>query len=157
MAMNRGKQFEEIFKRNFLKLQGSSLTRLADQMSGYKGTSQNICDFIGYVYPNIFYAEVKSIKGNTFPLSNLTQYPKLALKVGIKGVRSGVIIWYQDHDRVLYVPTETITQLKKDNKKSVNIRKIDQDGYRYIEIPCIVKRVYPEGDYSVLCTLNEGD
>lgn len=69
----------------------STIDRLYDPTSGYLSIS-NISDFIAYNYPNIFYIETKSHKGNTFPLSNLTQYDKLVLKIGIKGVRAGVVI-----------------------------------------------------------------
>lgn len=36
MAINKGKQFEEKFKEDFLKLEGASLDRLYDTMNGYK-------------------------------------------------------------------------------------------------------------------------
>lgn len=71
MADNYGKQFEKKFKEDFLKIQNVSIDRIYDVTNGYSHIS-NICDFICYKYPNILYAEVKTIKGNTFPLSNLT-------------------------------------------------------------------------------------
>ena len=52
----------------------------------------NISDSIAYCYPFHFYLECKSIKGNTFPLSNLKQYDKLIDKRPVKGIRRGVII-----------------------------------------------------------------
>lgn len=61
-------------------------------MSGYKMTAKNLCDFICYFNKNLFLIEAKSIRGNTFPLSNLSQYDKLKAKVGIPGVRAGVVI-----------------------------------------------------------------
>lgn len=91
MAVNRGKQFEAHFKKDFMKLENSSIDRIYDSVSGFKAIT-NICDFIGYVFPNIFYIECKSIKGNTFPLTNLKQYDKLIAKKGIKGVRVGVVL-----------------------------------------------------------------
>ena len=104
MALNRGKQFENKFKEDFYKtMSNCSLDRLYDTTNGFKAISQ-VCDFIGYKQPNIFYLECKSHEGNTFPLNNLTQYNKLVAKVGIPGVRAGVIIWFIDHDRVIYVP-----------------------------------------------------
>lgn len=156
MAVNRGKQFEEKFKRDFSIIPNCSLDRLYDTTNGFKSIT-NICDFIGYVFPNIFYMEVKSIQGNTFPLRNLTQYSKMVRKVGIKGVRVGVIIWYTEKDRVIYIPIKTITQMIKDQKKSVNIRTIDSDGYRFIDIPSKKKIVFMDSDYSVLLDLEEGD
>ena len=157
MALNRGKQFENKFKEDFYKtMSNCSLDRLYDTTNGFKAISQ-VCDFIGYKQPNIFYLECKSHEGNTFPLNNLTQYNKLVTKVGIPGVRAGVIIWFIDHDRVIYVPINTITQLINDGKKSVNINKIEAEGYRIINIPSIKKRVFLDSDYSILMTLKDFD
>lgn len=92
MANNLGKKFEQKFKLDFLKtVKNSTIDRLYDTTNGYK-TIANISDFIGYSEPNIYYLECKSHLGNTFPLANLTQYDKLAEKVGIPGVRAGVVI-----------------------------------------------------------------
>ena len=92
MAINKGKAFEKKFAEDFIKtVPNCSLDRLYDSVSGFKSIS-NISDFIGYSKPNIFYLECKTHKGNTFPLTNLSQYDKLVNKVGIPGVRAGVII-----------------------------------------------------------------
>lgn len=91
MANNYGKKFEHKFEEDFLKIPGSSLDRLYDPGFGLRGVS-NICDFIGYIYPNIYYLECKSKKGNTFPLTNLTQYEKLLKKIKVRGAVVGVII-----------------------------------------------------------------
>ena len=154
MKQNLGKKFEEKFKNDWLKIPNSSIDRLYDTMNGYKTISQ-VSDFIGYVFPNIFYLECKSINGNTFPITNLTQYSKLVKKVGIKGVRVGVIIWYKEHERVIYVPISTLTEMIKDGKKSVNIKEID--NYRIVEIPSKLKRTFLDSDYSVLLDLEEGE
>ena len=158
MALNKGKQFEEHFKLDFIKsVDGAFLLRLPDQMSGYKGYSKNLCDFIAYKYPNIFLIECKSHEGNTFPLSKLTQYDLLSTKVGIYGVRVGVIIWFIDKDKVVYVPISEITKMKNDGKKSVNINMMNDDAYKLVEIPSEKKRVFLSCDYSVLLNLGEGE
>ena len=154
MNINRGKQFEAKFREDFLKISDVSIDRLYDQVSGMYGV-RNICDFIVYHYPNMFYIELKSHLGNTFPLSNLKQYEKLVTKVGINGVRVGAIIWFIDHDKVYYVPISTITQMKQDGKKSINVKDIDT--YRIIEIPSIKKRVFLDSDYTVLFNLEENE
>ena len=111
MANNRGKQFEQKFFRDFkTSFPGGTIDRIYDTTNGYK-TISNISDFIGYVYPNILYLECKSHQGNTFPLINLTQYEKLKSKVGIKGVRAGVILWFIDHDRVCRGPSAGLYRL----------------------------------------------
>lgn len=155
---NKGKIFEDIFKHDFLKSlpsENTTIDRLVDVMTGYKNIC-NVSDFIGYSYPYIFYLECKSHRGNTFNFkSDLRQYDNLVRKIGIKGVRSGVILWMIDHDSVFYIPAATIKQMKADGKKSFNIN--DYENYRIFEIPTIVKRTYPTSDYSILLTLQDGD
>ncbi len=156
MALNYGKQFEQKFKEDFLKVPNATLDRLYDTTFGYKSISQ-ICDFIGYIEPNIFYLECKSTQGNTFAISKLTQYDKLKEKVGIPGVRTGVIIWFYDHGKVIYVPISTITKAIADNKKSINIKMLDEKLYNLIEIPSKKRRIFLDSDYSILTTLKEGE
>ena len=156
MALNRGKQWEQKVKEDFTKLPGSTIDRIYDVTTGHKSIS-NISDFIGFVKPCIYYIEAKSIHGNTFPIANLTQYEKLKYKVGIPGVRAGVFLWFIDHSAVCYVPISTITQLKLDGKKSVNIKMLSTNEYNIKLVPSITKRVFPECDYSVLVELNDGE
>ena len=152
MAVNRGKQWETKLKEDFSKLPGAYIYRVPDNMSGYKGIS-GISDFIAYKFPKIFFLEAKTILGNTFPLSNFTQFDKLMTIPDVKGIHRGVMIWFQDHQAVLYVPLLTIAKMKADGKKSVNIKKIDEEGYEYIRIPSVQKRVFLDSDYSVLLEL----
>ena len=154
MARERGKAFETKFKEDFQKLEDSSVDRLYDVMSGYKAIKQ-VSDFIAYLYPNIFYIECKSHKGASIPIANITQYESLKTKVDIKGVRSGVVLWLYEKDKVFYIPTKTITQMINDGEKSIGIRHLDK--YRIIEIPSTKKRVFMDSDYSILKNLGEGD
>lgn len=157
MSKNLGKAFELKFKQDFEKsLPDGTIDRIYDTTNGYK-TVSNICDFIGYNCPNIFYLECKTHLGNTFPLTNITQYDKLVTKVGIKGVRAGIILWFIDHDTICYVPISTVTKLKEDGKKSINIKMLTGSDYRFIKIPAEKKRVFMDGDYSVLATLQDND
>lgn len=152
MAVNRGKQWEAKLKEDFSKLSGAYIYRVPDNMSGYKGIT-GISDFIGYKYPKIFFIEAKTVLGNTFPLTNFTQFDKMTAIPAEKGIHRGVMIWFQDHSAVLYVPLSTIAKMKSDGKKSVNIKKIDEEGYDYIRIPSTQKRVFLDSDYSVLLDL----
>lgn len=154
MARDKGKAFETKFKEDFQKLEDSSVDRLYDVMSGYKAIKQ-VSDFIAYLYPNIFYIECKSHKGASIPIANITQYESLKTKVDIKGVRSGVVLWLYEKDKVFYIPTKTITQMINDGEKSIGIRHLDK--YRIIEIPSTKKRVFMDSDYSILKNLGEGD
>ena len=156
---NKGKEFEEKFKIDFLRtIPNPSLDRLYDPVSGYKAIS-NISDFIGYSYPNIFYLECKSHLGNTWNFSYFTQYEKLKYKVGIPGVRAGVILWMIEHDVVVYLPTNTVTKMKADGLKSFNVKLLtnNPNNYKFIVVPSIKKRVYMDSDYSFLLNLEDGD
>lgn len=158
MALNRGKQFEQKFKSDVLAtIPDCSIDRLIDQQSGY-ATISNISDFILYKKPNIFYTECKSHKGNTFPLANLTQYDKLLGKVGIPGVRAGVVLWMIEHDVVLYLPISFITYLKENNYKSFNVKMIADNELNnmFKIIPSVKKRIFMDSDYSVLLEFPEG-
>ena len=154
MATNYGKPFEQKFRSDWLKIPNSTIDRLYDVTMGYKRVKQ-VCDYIGYVYPNIFYLEAKSTHGNTFNFNKLTQYKSLVEKVGIVGARVGVVIWFVDHSKVVYAPIATITKMKADGKKSINIR--DLEGYNIKEIPSVKKRVFCDSDYSVLLKLEDGE
>lgn len=156
MAQNRGKQFESKLKEDFSKLPGAFIYRVPDNMSGFRGIT-GICDFIGYSFPRIYFLEAKTILGNTFPLTNFTQFDKLMSIPNHEGIHRGVIIWFQDHQRVIYVPVLTIAKMKQDGKKSINIRTIDTDGYDYVNIPSVQKRVFLDSDYSVLLDLPDQD
>lgn len=156
MAHNRGKQFELKLREDFKKIPGSFIYRLPDQVSGFKTTSANVSDFVGYIYPNMFLIEAKTISGNTFPFGNFSQLEKLLQYDNVPGLRRGVIIWFVDHDRVVYVPVTSAAKMKQDGKKSINIRTLDSDGYDYVDIPSSKKRVFLDSDYSVLKDTPEG-
>ncbi len=155
MANNRGKQFEAKMREDWKATMSKCIDRLYDSMSGYVSIS-NISDFIAFKKPNIFYIECKSHEGNTFPISCLTQYDKLTCKVGIDGVRAGVILWMIDHDTVLYVPISTFTKLIEDGKKSFNIKMVGDENYPSLVIPSVKKRVFMDSDYSCMTSLPEG-
>ena len=155
--INRGKAFEIKVKEDLLKIPDIDVERLPDQMTGFKGTSKNVSDFEVYLYPNLYFIECKTTHENTFPLSGLSQYDKLLEKKGKKGVRSGVVLWFIKHDKVVYVPIATFEKLKTDGKKSVNIKMLEAEDYRIIIIPSVKKRVFMDSDYSILKSLQEGD
>ena len=156
MPKSYGKEWENKIKEDFLKIEGAHLERLYDVTNGYKSIRCR-SDFIGYIYPNIFFLEAKSHYGNTFPWSEFRQYEDMLEVVGIKGVRSGVLLWMIDHQSVVYLPVRTISYMKNDGKKSFNIKDLEDPQYRMIKIPAVRKRVFMDCDYSVLTSLNEGD
>lgn len=127
-------------------------------MTGYKTTSSNVSDFIGYVNGNLFLIECKSHQGNTFPFANLTQYDTLMSYRGLPGVRIGVFLWMIDHGVEIYLPISTVKEMKQDGLKSFNIKMLNPRNYRFFVFPSKKKRVFLESDYSLLTSeLSEGD
>ena len=68
----------------------------------------------------------------------------------IEGVKVGVMWWSIKNDKVVWIPINTLIQLKKDNKKSFNIKMLNDDTYYALEIPSYKKRVFMDSDYSCL-------
>ena len=156
MANNRGKQFEEQFRKDFLKtFPDGFILRLPDQMSGYKSYSQNPCDFICFTNGKLFLMECKSHKGASLPFDVITQFDKLASYSDIPDVYAGVVIWLYEKDKVLYAPINLIKRLKGEGKKSIGIKALNEYE-EFIEIPSEKKRVMMSSDYSVLLNLQEG-
>lgn len=149
MAYNRGKEFEKQFKQDWLKLPNSFALRLPDQMSGMYG-SRNLCDFICYNYPRMYLIECKSCEGNTFPFSSFGQYDKLRAVGHIKGIEIGVVVWFVNHKKVLFIPIDTFNTIKDEDGKSFNIKMVGNPKYKCLEIPSIEKRVFLESDYTPL-------
>lgn len=161
MAVNRGKQFEDAIREAFEKVPGVSIDRLHDQTTKFKGTSANICDFIVYKEPYEYYIECKSVHGNTLSIhsndpkhkygniSN-TQWEGLLEKSFIEGVTAGIICWWIDKDRTLFIPIQTLQKLL--NSGNVSYR-YDWDSYDVVEIKGKKKRVF--FDYDMEEFLNE--
>ncbi len=151
-----GKAFENRFREGWKKsFPDGIIIRLYDTTNGYKNIS-NICDFIGYVYPNIFLLECKAHAGASIPFDKITQYDKMKDFVNVYGLRVGVILYLYEKDKVFYIPIKTIETMKSDGKKSVGLKAVEE-GYRIIEIPSTKLRVFMDSDYTILRELNEGD
>lgn len=119
-------------------------------MSGYMG-QRNVGDFICYKYPLMFIIDCKSIQGNTLPFSDLRQYDQMLEYKNIKGVRVGFIVWFVDHDKVLWIPVQTMEKIQKEGLKSYNIRKMfGNDNYPILEIPSYKLRTFMKSNYSEL-------
>ena len=123
--INRGKQFENVIRDSFLKIPNVSVDRLHDQMTGFKVTSANVCDFIVYKKPYEYYIECKSVHGASLPFSNITdnQWNGLLEKSKIDGVFAGVICWWIDKDVTKFIPIQILEYMRDRNKlKSVNYK-----------------------------------
>lgn len=130
MAVNRGKQFEEVVKNCFLKVPEISIDRIHDQTTGFKGSSANICDFIVYKKPFEYYIECKSVHGNVMSIYGTKpdrkygaisnkQWEGMLEKTAITGVTAGVLIWFIDHDTTVYYPINVLNDIRNSGKKSI--------------------------------------
>ena len=157
MPVNVGKKFEEQLKKDWEKtIPESIIIRIPDQISKFKGTSSNICDFIAYKNPILYMIEAKSCKGNTFPFTNLRQYDKLLQYSNIDGVCPGVVIWFIERDHVIFVSAKGLYLMKQDNKKSVNIKMLKTGEYSdYIIDLKSTKRIkFMNTDYNELIKIS---
>ena len=121
----------------------------SDQTTGFKG-SQNICDFIVYREPYEYYFECKSVHGNTLPFSNITetQWNGLLEKSQIEGVFAGIICWWIDKDKTMFLPIQILDDLKRANEyKSYRFDWFHWNGLqKTIEIKGKKKRVFFDYD-----------
>ena len=149
MAINRGKQFEDVVKNCLENVEGVDVDRLHDQTNGYTG-SKNPCDFIVYKYPYQYAIECKSIHGNTFPFSNITdyQYQALLKKSKIRGIVAGLLIWWVDKDTTRFVPIEMIEYLKESGYKSIHYINNSYGDYKTYTIQGKKKRVFFDYDFE---------
>ena len=152
---NYGKQFEQKFREDFIRtFPGEFILRLKDDVSKYKSTSKNPCDFICHIEGKLYLVETKCHYGNTFPFSALSQYDELADDWwGLKDVRRCVVIWMIDHNLVLIAPISEITKMKNDGLVSINVKTYKK--YNIIEPDYVMKRVFPEVDYSKMKEVND--
>lgn len=152
MAINKGKAWEDKFRQDWRRcFPNSFMFRLKDQMTGYKETSGNPCDFL--CFPGngeLFLIECKEHKGASIPFTAIPQYDRLLEYQGLSGVRAGVVLWLSDKDRVFWISIEEMEKMVKDGKKSIGLKMFEDKSYNIIEIPSVKKRVYLDSDYTVL-------
>ena len=150
MADNKGKLFEKHFKSDWEKaFPGTFIYRLQDSMGGYRGIS-NICDFICYQNNKLYLIECKKHKGNTLPWSAFSQAERLIPYKDYTNVYPGVVVWFEDHNKVIWINIEEIERMKLDGKKSVNIKMLEEESYNILEIPSVMQRTFMSSDYSVM-------
>lgn len=134
-----GKQAEQRIKEWLDRPEeGYCFDRIPDQMTGFYGSS-NICDFILYKYPYIYYIESKATWEDRFNFSMLTQkqHDGLFEKSKIPGVFGYVIVLFASYRRSFLIPIESIVKLEEEGKHSLNIQKIDKWNIEFQEIKTI--------------------
>jgi hypothetical protein len=145
MGENRGKDFETVIRKSFEAVFNCSVDRLHDQVNGFAGSS-NICDFIVYKHPHQYYIECKSCYGNTLNFHNITdhQWEGLLKKTMIEGVIAGVMIWFIDHGKTIFVPIQDLESKKLQGLKSVNVNELGLWNYR--NVPGTKRRIFFDYD-----------
>ena len=157
MALNRGKDWEDVFKECFKHTFPNSLVcRIPDQVSLYKDSSKNLCDFHCFTGNHMLMIECKTTKKeNTFNFKEIPQIGRMIEynkkeNVNEPNLIQGIIIWFEAKKKVLWCPLEECVRMINDGKKSINATKSIAEGYHLIEVPITIKRVFPECDCSVL-------
>ena len=156
MSPNRGKQFENVIRKSFERVEGVSIDRLNDNTAGFKGVA-GICDFIVYKEPYEYYIECKSVHGASLPFRNITdtQWGGLLEKSKIEGVYAGVICWWTQKDTTLFIPIQILDDLKNNKGyKSYRFDWFHWDGLqKTVELKGKKKRIF--FDYDMEAFFNE--
>jgi penicillin-binding protein-related factor A (putative recombinase) len=144
-GLQRGKDFEEIIKKDFLKVPDTTVERLPDPVQGYLGV-RNPCDFIVYHYPNIYYIECKTTHSHRLPFGNITFNQRtLMLEASkVKGVIAGLIVWFIPCEKTYFIPIQLIEKYRLEGVKSLNVNS--QDTSEWIGIRGDKKRIFYDYD-----------
>lgn len=121
---------------------GYSLDRLYDQMTGFYMVSRNICDYICYKYPYIYYIECKETEKDRFDFDMIQphQHDGLLKKSKIPGCFGLVTVLFTTYKRTFILKIQDIVELENRGKKSINIQKIDKWTIPYKEIQTVPSR-----------------
>ena len=151
MALNRGKEFENMYYKATVALQNEGypvdVSRLYDVVN--KKTIEQPADYIAFREPNEIYVECKSTNDTSFDYYDQPQYTRLIKKSLIKGVRAGMLVWFVKLKRVFWVDARFLQGFYASYKlKSFTVGRLVQmieskvDGV--FEVEQETKRVNPE-------------
>ena len=134
--MSRGKKFEAAVREAFEKCPEVSVDRLPDPTGGYAGV-RNICDFVFYRYPFLLFVECKVQQGNTLNFKGRiteNQWGGLLEKSKIPGVIAGVMVWFVDHDKTVFVPIQELAYIRDiQQKKSLSALNLGDVNHLTLE------------------------
>ena len=128
---------------------GYSFDRIPDQMTGLFG-SKNICDFICFKSPNMYYIESKSTWEDRFDFSLISEYQhdELLKKSKIDHVWGLIVVLFLGHKRAFILDIRDIEELMQQGTKSVNIKKLSKWNIPFAEIPTIPNKRKQLLDYE---------
>lgn len=149
--INSGKKFEEIFKQDWKSaFPNTFIFRINDQITGYKITSQNPCDYLCFPKDKLFMVECKSHDGSSIPFTAMPQYERLLAYKDMPNVCAGFVIWFKEKDVVIWADISVVDQIYKDGNKSIQLKMLEKSSYNLLVLPSEKKRVYLSTDYSKL-------
>lgn len=146
--VSRGKDFEAVIKEAFEQIPDTHVYRIPDQMNKFYG-SKNPCDFLIYHKPILYAIECKATNKPSLPFANISEYQwsELLKMSQVSGVVAGIICWYVNNDRTIFIPIQFLETLKQNGAKSI---RYDADDLAIIEIQGKKKRVFWTYDMNSL-------
>lgn len=131
MAVNRGKDFEGCIKASFESAPDTAVVRLIDPQNGYAGV-RNVCDFVVYHKPYMYFIECKSVHGDKLSIHGLdvkrkygaltnNQWEGMLEYSKIDGVIAGVVVWFIDHDITKFFPIQMLAEMRDSGYRSVKL------------------------------------
>ena len=142
MGVNRGKQFEDVLRKQFMEVPNTFVLRLYDVTTGYLNQN-NPCDLIVYRNGTLNLFECKAIHGNTLNFKSHireNQWDKLLQYSFLPGVNAGVICWFIDLDKTYFIPIWDMNYARDIlHKKSFNAKT---DNLEVYEITGEKKKVF---------------
>ncbi len=97
-------------------------------------TPRNGYDLLLFGNNTLFTLELKTVKGQRFPLSNMSdlQETELARAHAHEGVVAGLVVNYRELERTFFLPVTVIWDVRLNGVKSINIEAAEKGG---VEIP----------------------
>lgn len=144
--VSRGKDFEAVVREAFERVPDTHVYRVPDQQT-YRVGSKNPCDFLIYHKPVLYAIECKATNKPSLPFSNVTefQWTELLKMSQVSGVVAGILCWFVNNDRTVFIPIQFLETLKQNGAKSI---RYDADDWAIIEIQGRKKRVFWDYDFK---------
>lgn len=147
-----GKIFEKEFLNSFPP--NMFMQRLKDDTLKYKNV-QNCCDFIAYVYPNIYLLELKSTKQKSLPFGNINQHQIDVLYrfSKLNGIVSGFVINFRTYNySTFFVSAEKMYDFyyQSGGRKSFPLEWVQENG---VLLPATLMRTRYKFDLNPILQL----
>ena len=136
--MAPGKRWEQDFKQS---INDVACIRLYDTTNGFAGV-KNPCDFIYYIYPNLYIIELKSVKGKSFSFNNITEYQWETMQKLDKqqGITSIFLIEFREEREAYIIPMREVIKTSR-RRRSINVNMC-RENPNILQIPATYKRTH---------------